>query len=75
MDIQELIAAGADVNVADDDGLSPLHLACVGGHAAVAKDLIDAGALPMSRCAMLICSGLYQTKELRGEEFANGAAI
>ena len=42
------------MNAADDDGLSPLHLACVGGHAAVAKELLDAGALPEEVLAVLI---------------------
>jgi hypothetical protein len=40
-----LIAAGADVNVKPDDGITPLMKAERGGHAAVAQLLRDHGAV------------------------------
>jgi len=39
-----LIAAGADVNQADNDGWTPLHWAAGEGHTEVAEALIAAGA-------------------------------
>ncbi|KNC49051.1 uncharacterized protein AMSG_11841 [Thecamonas trahens ATCC 50062] len=41
---EELIAAGADVNLADSDDKSPLHLAAVLGASSVCSALLDAGA-------------------------------
>jgi ankyrin repeat protein len=42
--IQEMIAAGADVNLADQAGFTPLHFAAQGQHAATAQALLAAGA-------------------------------
>ena len=42
----KLLGAGADPNIARDDGTSPLLLACEKGHAEVARKLLDAGADP-----------------------------
>ena len=39
-----LIAAGADVKLADRYGVTPLQLACANGNAAMIKLLLDAGA-------------------------------
>jgi ankyrin repeat protein len=38
-----LIDRGADLDVADVDGHTPLHFACVGGHECVVTALIDRG--------------------------------
>lgn len=37
-------ALGTDVNCRDGEGLTPLHWACIGGHAAAARTLVAAGA-------------------------------
>ena len=42
----KLLGAGADPNIARDDGTSPLLLACEKGHAEVARKLLAAGANP-----------------------------
>jgi len=42
--IKNLIKKGADVNVKDEDGWTPLHLACYNGRFDVAKLLIENGA-------------------------------
>lgn len=42
--VQALIDAGADVNLADGDGVSPLRLARSRGHAEIARILVGAGA-------------------------------
>jgi len=42
-----LLSGGAAVDAADDDGLSPLHVACIGGHADVARALLEGGAAPL----------------------------
>ena len=42
----KLLGAGADPNIARDDGTSPLLLACEKGHAEVARKLLAAGADP-----------------------------
>ena len=39
-----LIAAGADVNAANDLAIAPLYLASVNGNAAIARLLLDKGA-------------------------------
>ena len=41
-----LLAAGADPNIARDDGASPLFLACEKGHTEIVEKLLDAGADP-----------------------------
>ena len=42
--VRELIAAGANVNQQDNNGLTPLHWAAENGHQAVVQALIAAGA-------------------------------
>ena len=42
--IEEIIVRGADVNYADKDGETVLHLACQNGHSEIVKILIDRGA-------------------------------
>ena len=42
----KLLAAGADPNIARDDGASPLFLACEKGHTEIVEKLLDAGADP-----------------------------
>lgn len=44
-----LLAAGADANLADADGWTPLAFAARGGHLPLAKELLDAGAQVDSR--------------------------
>src|SRR5207247_7803939 len=41
-----LIAAGADVNQADEYGESPLTLACANGNTTLVRKLLEAGANP-----------------------------
>jgi ankyrin repeat protein len=43
-DVKKLIARGADVHAADNDGFTPLHLAAMSGYADKAKALLGAGA-------------------------------
>eukprot|EP00947_MAST-08B_sp_MAST-8B-sp1_P000419 g419.t1 len=40
----KLVTYGADVDVADDSGLTPLHVTCKRGNTAACKLLLDAGA-------------------------------
>jgi hypothetical protein len=42
--VQQLLAAGADVEAADSDGITPLYAAAANGHYEVAKLLFAAGA-------------------------------
>ena len=42
--VRALIEAGADVNKAKDDGVTPLYIATCNGHEAVVRALIEAGA-------------------------------
>ena len=42
--VAALISHGADVNARDEDGLTPLIMACFGGYAKVVEALLDAGA-------------------------------
>jgi hypothetical protein len=42
--VRELLSRGAGVNVRDNDGVTPLILACDAGHLAAATLLLDAGA-------------------------------
>ncbi len=46
---KELLAAGADVNVADWRGFTPLMWASAAGNAALVRSLLDAGAVPDRR--------------------------
>jgi hypothetical protein len=39
-----LIDQGADVHAKDNDGWTPLHIACMNGHAEVVKALLEKGA-------------------------------
>ena len=43
-EVSRLLQAGADVDRVDDNGRTPLHDACVNGHADVVSLLLDAGA-------------------------------
>ena len=42
--LQELLAAGADANSADEEGWTPLMIAAQGGHLEVMRALLAAGA-------------------------------
>lgn len=42
--VKDLIAKGADVNICDDEGLSPLYLACFSEQTEVVKILLEHGA-------------------------------
>jgi ankyrin repeat protein len=44
-DVRELIDRGADVNMKDEDGLTPLHRAVMGNSLKTAALLIDRGAV------------------------------
>ncbi|KAJ1489913.1 hypothetical protein T484DRAFT_1778803 [Baffinella frigidus] len=43
-EVRQLVACGADVNTANENGYTPLHHAAYGGHAAVVQQLLAAGA-------------------------------
>jgi hypothetical protein len=47
-----LLRAGADLNLADRNGVTPLHFACVAGNIAYVKFLLDNGANPNSRTVL-----------------------
>lgn len=48
-DVECLLAAGADVNLADKDGLTPLMASAMNGSIMIARLLLDAGADPSMR--------------------------
>ncbi|GAB5036187.1 ankyrin repeat [Nannochloropsis oceanica] len=48
--VDVLVSYGADVHLRDDNGLSALYLACMGGHASIASFLISRGASPFATC-------------------------
>ena len=41
--MQQLLEAGADCNVSNSFGNTPLHTACLNGHELVCQDLISSG--------------------------------
>ena len=43
-EVQKLIAKGADVNMADDNGVTPLIFAAMAGKTDVVRELLKAGA-------------------------------
>jgi len=47
-----LVRLGADVNLKNDHGLSPLHMACQLGQSSVARRLLFFGADPIMKCKM-----------------------
>lgn len=52
-DISELVGAGADLEKAEDERAAfPIHWAARGGHAAVVRFLVEAGADIQSRMAL-----------------------
>ncbi|KAJ7542520.1 hypothetical protein O6H91_10G109700 [Diphasiastrum complanatum] len=42
--VQYLISAGADVNISNSEGNTPLHWAALNGHVQVVQELISRGA-------------------------------
>jgi hypothetical protein len=44
--IRDAVLAGADVNLAGDDGVPPLSLACLRGLVEPARELLDLGPGP-----------------------------
>jgi ankyrin repeat protein len=42
--VKLLVAVGADITVADNDGCTPLYAASLNGHAGVVKLLVTEGA-------------------------------
>ena len=76
--VQRLIDAEADVNAADNDGRTPLHLA-VWGRTEIARLLIDAGA-DVNACnrdgeTPLLYAALYGNVEVDGILRKHGAKI
>jgi hypothetical protein len=43
-EVRRLVAAGADVNKQDEDGMRPLHVAATTGHVETVKTLVELGA-------------------------------
>ena len=65
-----LIAAGADVKVANRDGSTPLWLASTNGDAATIRALLDAGAdanetLPLGRTPLMLASRTGAVEAMR----------
>ena len=55
--VKVLLEAGADVDKAGEDGVTPLMLAVAGDHEAVVKVLLDAGAdVNLADCEACSCS-------------------
>jgi ankyrin repeat protein len=50
--LQQLLAAGCDINACTDDGRSPVDIATANGHADMVQKLLSAGATQSSRAAM-----------------------
>jgi len=59
--VRELIAAGAEINVHDDNGLTPLLWASAAGNEHIASVLLDAGANVNARSRVRISRRLYLT--------------
>lgn len=43
-EVERLLAGGLDVNIADEDGITPLMASAMNGHLAIARLLLAAGA-------------------------------
>ncbi|XP_077584833.1 ankyrin repeat and SOCS box protein 9-like isoform X3 [Stigmatopora nigra] len=53
--VKKLIEKGACVNLVTMNGVSPLHVACVGGHATCAQLLLQHGAHVSRICLFITC--------------------
>ena len=76
--VESLLRAGADVDAANDYGVTPLTLACTNRNAAVVEQLLGAGADPnatteMGETALMSCAGTGSAAALEAL-FEHGAS-
>ncbi|EMI56167.1 ankyrin repeat-containing protein [Rhodopirellula sallentina SM41] len=74
--VETLVAAGADPNQTDDDGITPLMIACQSGKLDLVKMLLDHGAMvdaENNMGATAIDIVYHRTKELSGLRRAENA--
>lgn len=63
--VKLLIKYGADINQTDDEGWTPLHMACSDGYADIARsEMLDClPHSPLASCATLSINRNYMAKE------------
>lgn len=77
--VRSLLNAGADLNTADEDGGTPLHVACTYGRVEIIHLLLERGADPEARNSLgytpLILACLYQETDIIRLLLSHGADV